>query len=357
MSMKETGGSYLAVIKVVGVGGGGTNAVNRMVDSGLRGVEFIAVNTDAQALLMTDADVKIAVGQKVTRGLGAGANPEVGPRGRDREPRPAQGSAQGRGHGVRHRGRGRRHRNGRRARDRRARARARVRSPSASSRGRSASRARSAPEQAELGIEELSAKVDTLLVIPNDRLLQVVSPSTPIMEAFRVADDVLRQGVQGITDLITVPGLINLDFADVRTVMRNTGTALMGIGAAAGENRAAEAARAAISSPLLEIERRGRARHAAQHHRPERPRPVRGRRGRQDRAGRGRSERQHHLRRRRRRRHGRARARDRDRDRLRARRAHGDAPRAPERARGTGGSQLFDVPSDILDVPSFLRED
>ena len=125
VSMKETGGSYLAVIKVVGVGGGGTNAVNRMVDSGLRGVEFIAVNTDAQALLMTDADVKIAVGQKVTRGLGAGANPDVGPRGRDREPRPAQGGAQGRRHGLRDRRRGRRHRHGRRARHRRARARAR----------------------------------------------------------------------------------------------------------------------------------------------------------------------------------------------------------------------------------------
>ena len=251
MSMKETGGSYLAVIKVVGVGGGGTNAVNRMVDSGLRGVEFIAVNTDAQALLMTDADVKIAVGQKVTRGLGAGANPDVGRdaaiESRDQLKEALKGAdmvfvTAGEGGGT---GTGAAPVIAELARELGALTVGVVTRPFGFEGKKRA-------EQAELGIEELAAKVDTLLVIPNDRLLQVVSPSTPIMEAFRVADDVLRQGVQGITDLITVPGLINLDFADVRTVMRNTGTALMGIGAAAGENRAAEAARAAISSPLLE---------------------------------------------------------------------------------------------------------
>ncbi len=251
VSMKETGGSYLAVIKVVGVGGGGTNAVNRMVDSGLRGVEFIAVNTDAQALLMTDADVKIAVGQKVTRGLGAGANPDVGREAaiesRDQLKEALKGAdmvfvTAGEGGGT---GTGAAPVIAELARELGALTVGVVTRPFGFEGKKRA-------EQAEQGIEELAAKVDTLLVIPNDRLLQVVSPSTPIMEAFRVADDVLRQGVQGITDLITVPGLINLDFADVRTVMRNTGTALMGIGAAAGENRAAEAARAAISSPLLE---------------------------------------------------------------------------------------------------------
>ena len=251
MSMKETGGSYLAVIKVVGVGGGGTNAVNRMVDSGLRGVEFIAVNTDAQALLMTDADVKIAVGQKVTRGLGAGANPDVGRdaaiESRDQLKEALKGAdmvfvTAGEGGGT---GTGAAPVIAELARELGALTVGVVTRPFGFEGKKRA-------DQAEQGIEELAAKVDTLLVIPNDRLLQVVSPSTPIMEAFRVADDVLRQGVQGITDLITVPGLINLDFADVRTVMRNTGTALMGIGAAAGENRAAEAARAAISSPLLE---------------------------------------------------------------------------------------------------------
>jgi len=249
--MKETGGSYLAVIKVVGVGGGGTNAVNRMVDSGLRGVEFIAVNTDAQALLMTDADVKIAVGQKVTRGLGAGANPEVGREAaiesRDQLKEALKGAdmvfvTAGEGGGT---GTGAAPVIAELARELGALTVGVVTRPFGFE-------GKKRQEQAELGIEELSAKVDTLLVIPNDRLLQVVSPSTPIMEAFRVADDVLRQGVQGITDLITVPGLINLDFADVRTIMREAGSALMGIGSASGENRAAEAARVAVSSPLLE---------------------------------------------------------------------------------------------------------
>jgi cell division protein FtsZ len=249
--MKETGGSYLAVIKVVGVGGGGTNAVNRMVDSGLRGVEFIAVNTDAQALLMTDADVKIAVGQKVTRGLGAGANPEVGREAaiesRDQLKEALKGAdmvfvTAGEGGGT---GTGAAPVIAELARELGALTVGVVTRPFGFE-------GKKRQEQAELGIEELSAKVDTLLVIPNDRLLQVVSPSTPIMEAFRVADDVLRQGVQGITDLITIPGLVNLDFADVRTIMNEAGSALMGIGTAAGENRATEAARAAVSSPLLE---------------------------------------------------------------------------------------------------------
>ncbi len=325
--MKETGGSYLAVIKVVGVGGGGTNAVNRMVDSGLRGVEFIAVNTDAQALLMTDADVKIAVGQKVTRGLGAGANPDVGREAaiesRDQLKEALKGAdmvfvTAGEGGGT---GTGAAPVIAELARELGALTVGVVTRPFGFEGKKRA-------EQAEQGIDELSAKVDTLLVIPNDRLLQVVSPSTPIMEAFRVADDVLRQGVQGITDLITVPGLINLDFADVRTVMRNTGTAPDGHRCGGGrEPRRRGRPRRHLVAPAR-IECGGRARHAAQHHGPQRPRAVRGRRGREDRAGSGRSERQHHLRRGRRRRHGRARARDRDRDRLRARRSYRDSPRA-----------------------------
>jgi cell division protein FtsZ len=251
MAMRETGGSYLAVIKVVGVGGGGTNAVNRMVDAGLRGVEFIAVNTDAQALLMTDADAKIHIGAKVTRGLGAGANPDVGREAaiesRDELKEALKGAdmvfvTAGEGGGT---GTGAAPVIAELARELDALTVGVVTKPFSFE-------GRRRLEQAERGIGELGAKVDTLLVIPNDRLLQVVAPSTPIVEAFRVADDVLRQGVQGITDLITVPGLINLDFADVRTVMREKGTALMGIGSAAGENRAGEAARQAISSPLLE---------------------------------------------------------------------------------------------------------
>jgi cell division protein FtsZ len=216
--MNDTGSSYLAVIKVVGVGGGGTNAVNRMVDAGLKGVEFIAVNTDAQALLMCDADVKLHIGGKITRGLGAGANPEVGraaaEESRDEIRELLKGSD--------------------------------MVFVTAGKEGRKRG------NQAEQGIDALSKKVDTLIIIPNDRLLQVVERRTSIIEAFKVADDVLRQGVQGITDLITVPGLINLDFADVRTIMRNAGSALMGIGVASGENRGVEAAKSAISSPLLE---------------------------------------------------------------------------------------------------------
>src|SRR6476620_6215526 len=220
MSTRDQPGSYLAVLKVIGVGGGGTNAVNRMIDAGLTGVEFIAINTDAQAMLMSAADVKIHIGSKVTRGLGAGADPEVG-RAAAAESRAELGQEIGaRPVGV-------------------------VTKPFAFE-----GRVRS--ERAEVGINQLRDWVDTLIVIENDRLLQVVERKTSVVEAFRLADDVLRQGVQGITDLITVPGLVNLDFADVRTIMREAGSALMGIGSASGENRAAEAARAAVSSPLLE---------------------------------------------------------------------------------------------------------
>ena len=249
--MKDEGSGYLAVIKVVGVGGGGTNAVNRMVDAGLRGVEFIAINTDAQALLMCDADIKLHIGAKVTRGLGAGANPEVGraaaEESRD-EIRDVLAGADmvfvtaGKGGGT---GTGAAPIVAELARELGALTVGIVTKPFTFEGRKRAS-------QAEAGIETLVGKVDTLIIIPNDRLLQLVEKKTSIIEAFRVADDVLRQGVQGITDLITMPGLINLDFADVRTIMRNAGSSLMGIGVASGENRGIEAAKNAISSPLLE---------------------------------------------------------------------------------------------------------
>ncbi len=249
--MSTQGGNYLAVIKVVGVGGGGTNAVNRMVESGLSGVEFIAVNTDAQALLMTDADVKIHIGSKATRGLGAGADPAVGlaaaQETRDELKEALKGAdmifvTAGEGGGT---GTGA--------------------APVVAELGRELEaltvgvvtrpfgfEGRRRAEQAEVGIQSLRDRVDTLIVIENDRLLQVVDKKTPVTEAFGIADDILRQGVQGITDLITVPGLVNLDFADVRTIMRDAGSALMGIGSASGDTRAADAANAAVSSPLLE---------------------------------------------------------------------------------------------------------
>jgi cell division protein FtsZ len=248
--MSQTG-NYLAVIKVVGVGGGGTNAVNRMVDAGLAGVEFIAVNTDAQALLMADADVKIQVGSTATRGLGAGADPEIGlaaaQESRDELKEALKGAdmvfiTAGEGGGTGTGG-----------------------APIVAELGQEigaltvgvvtrpfAFEGRKRADQAERGIDQLRDRVDTLIVIENDRLLQVVERQTSVVDAFRMADDILRQGVQGITDLITEPGLVNLDFADVRTIMRDAGSALMGIGSASGENRAAEAARTAVSSPLLE---------------------------------------------------------------------------------------------------------
>jgi cell division protein FtsZ len=249
--MRNSTGNYLAVIKVVGVGGGGTNAVNRMVDAGLSGVEFIAVNTDAQALMMSDADLKIHIGSKVTRGLGAGADPVVGEaaaqESRDELKEALKGAdmifvTAGEGGGT---GTGGAPIVAELARELDALAVGVVTKPFGFE-------GRMRGDQAERGIQSLRDRVDTLIVIENDRLLQVVEKRTSIMDAFRLADDVLRQGVQGITDLITVPGLINLDFADVRTIMRDAGSALMGIGIASGESRAAEAARTAVSSPLLE---------------------------------------------------------------------------------------------------------
>src|SRR2546428_2080334 len=248
--MNQTG-NYLAVIKVLGVGGGGTNAVNRMVDAGLAGVEFIGVNTDAQALLMSDADVKIHIGESVTRGLGAGANPEVGRsaamESRDELKEALKGAdmvfvTAGEGGGT---GTGGAPVIADLAKEVNALTVGVVTRPFSFE-------GRKRADQAERGIEELRDRVATLIVIENDRLLQVVERRTSIVEAFRMADDILRQGVQGITDLITVPGPVNLDFADVRTIMSDAGSALMGIGAASGENRASEAARAPDSSPLLE---------------------------------------------------------------------------------------------------------
>ena len=245
-------GSYLAVIKVVGVGGGGTNAVNRMVDAGLRGVEFIACNTDAQALAMCDADIKLNIGHDLTKGLGAGANPEVGQgaaaESRDEIKEALKGAdmvfvTAGEGGGT---GTGAAPVIAEIAKNEiGALTVGCVTRPFAFE---GTQRAR----QAQDGIAKLRENVDTLIVIPNEKLLAIVERRTTILDAFREADNVLRQGVQGITDLITIPGLINLDFADVRTIMHDAGTALMGIGNAGGENRAAEAAKAAISSPLLE---------------------------------------------------------------------------------------------------------
>ena len=243
--------NYLAVIKVVGVGGGGTNAVTRMVDAGLRGVDFIAVNTDAQVLMETDADVKLAIGKERTHGLGAGADPSVGreaaEESRDEIKEALNGAhmvfvTAGEGGGT---GTGGAPVVAEIARSLGALTVGVVTRPF-SFEGRRRS------EQAEAGIRDLQEHVDTLIVIENDRLLQVVERNTPLLAAFQVADEVLRQGVQGITDLITVPGLVNLDFADVRTIMSDAGSAMMGIGRASGDNRAEEAARAAVSSPLLE---------------------------------------------------------------------------------------------------------
>jgi cell division protein FtsZ len=245
-------GSYLAVIKVVGVGGGGTNAVNRMVDAGLRGVEFIAANTDAQALAMCDADIKLQVGDQLTKGLGAGANPEIGhgaaAESRDDIKEALKGAdmvfvTAGEGGGT---GTGAAPVIAEIAKNEIGALTVGVVTRPFSFEG--AQRARMASE----GIDRLREHVDTLIVIPNDKLLATVDRHTTILDAFREADNVLRQGVQGITDLITIPGMINLDFADVRTIMQDAGTALMGIGIAGGENRAVEAARQAIASPLLE---------------------------------------------------------------------------------------------------------
>jgi len=245
------GSEQFANIKVIGVGGGGNNAVNRMIAAGLRGVEFVAVNTDAQALKGAMAPIKLQIGNKLTKGLGAGADPEVGNRAaeesRDEIANALRGAdmvfvTAGMGGGT---GTGAAPIVAEVAKEMGALTVGVVTKPFTFE-------GRKRQLQAEKGIQGLKAKVDTLITIPNDRLLQVVDKKTSIVEAFRIADDVLRQGVQGISDLIAVPGLINLDFADVRTIMADTGSALMGIGVSRGEGRATEAARAAISSPLLE---------------------------------------------------------------------------------------------------------
>jgi cell division protein FtsZ len=243
--------NYLAVIKVVGIGGGGVNAVNRMIDAGLRGVEFVAINTDAQALLMSDADVKLDIGRDLTRGLGAGADPAIGRQAaddhRDEIVEVLKGAdmvfvTAGEGGGT---GTGAAPLVAQVAKELGALTIGVVTRPFTFE-GRKRS------TQAEDGIQALKDEVDTLIVIPNDRLLQIADGDTSVVSAFRLADDVLLQGVQGITDLIMTPGLINLDFADVRTVMKDAGSALMGIGKARGDKRALEAAKLAIASPLLE---------------------------------------------------------------------------------------------------------
>lgn len=247
----EADGAQFAQIKVIGVGGAGSNAVNRMIEAGLQGVEFIALNTDAQALLSSDAGHKVRIGEKLTKGLGAGSDPDVGKRAAEEsreEIRQLIDGADmvfvtaGMGGGT---GTGGAPVVCEIAKECSALTVAVVTRPFTFEGKRRRL-------QAEQGIESLRDKVDTLITIPNDRLLQVIEKRTSMLEAFRKADDVLRQGVQGISDLITVPGLINLDFADVRTIMTSAGSALMGIGRAAGDDRAVKAAREAISSPLLE---------------------------------------------------------------------------------------------------------
>ena len=244
--------NYLAVIKVVGVGGGGTNAVNRMIEEGIRGVEFVAINTDAQALAISDADIKVHIGTDLTRGLGAGANPEVGRKAADESRDDIAealagadmvfitcGEGGGTGTGA-----------------------APIVADIAMNEVGALTVAvvtkpftfegRKRKKSAEEGIKTLSDCVDTMIVIPNDKLLDIAEKKTTMLEAFAIADGVLSQGTQGITDLITVPGIINLDFADVKTIMKQAGTAMMGIGTSSGDTRAVDAAQQAISSPLLE---------------------------------------------------------------------------------------------------------
>ena len=257
---KTVGSEHLAVIKVVGVGGGGTNAVNRMVEAGLKGVEFIAVNTDKQALLMSQADKTIHIGEELTRGLGAGANPEIGCQAAEEsrsEIREALAEADmvfvtaGEGGGT---GTGAAPVGAEIAREEIGALTVGIVTKPFGFEGRVRR------NQAEQGCDLLSQKVDTLIVIPNDRLLEVIDKKTSALDAFRIADDTLRQGIQGVTDLITIPGLINLDFADIRTVMKDAGTAMMGIGFGTGENRALDAATQAINSNLLEASIQGASR-------------------------------------------------------------------------------------------------
>lgn len=244
--------NYLAVIKVVGVGGGGTNAVNRMIEEGIRGVEFVAINTDAQALAISDADIKVHIGTDLTRGLGAGANPEVGRKAAD-ESRDDIAEALagadmvfitcGEGGGT---GTGAAPIVADIAMNEVAALTVAVVTKPFTFEGRKRKKS------AEEGIKTLSDCVDTMIVIPNDKLLDIAEKKTTMLEAFAIADGVLSQGTQGITDLITVPGIINLDFADVKTIMKQAGTAMMGIGTSSGDTRAVDAAQQAISSPLLE---------------------------------------------------------------------------------------------------------
>jgi len=247
----ESPSNYLAVIKVVGIGGGGVNAVNRMIEAGLRGVEFIAVNTDAQTLLMSDAEVKLDIGRETTRGLGAGSDPDIGRQAVDEHADEIEEILKGadmvfvtagEGGGT---GTGGAPIVAEIARNLGALTIGVVTRPFGFE-------GRMRATQADVGITDLKKAVDTLIVVPNDRLLQVSDPQTPMLDAFRMADQVLFQGVDGITSLITTPGLINLDFADVKSVMTGAGSALMGIGHGSGEDRAEEAAKSAISSPLLE---------------------------------------------------------------------------------------------------------
>ncbi|MBA1352729.1 cell division protein FtsZ [Staphylococcus cohnii] len=247
----EQGFNHLATLKVIGVGGGGNNAVNRMIDHGMNNVEFISINTDGQALNLSKAESKIQIGEKLTRGLGAGANPEIGKKAAEESREQIEDAIQGAdmvfvtagmGGGT---GTGAAPVVAKIAKEMGALTVGVVTRPFGFE-------GRKRQTQAAAGVESMKAAVDTLIVIPNDRLLDIVDKSTPMMEAFKEADNVLRQGVQGISDLIAVSGEVNLDFADVKTIMSNQGSALMGIGVSSGENRAVEAAKKAISSPLLE---------------------------------------------------------------------------------------------------------
>ncbi|MCG1008642.1 cell division protein FtsZ [Salinicoccus sp. ID82-1] len=247
----EQGFNHMATLKVVGVGGGGNNAVNRMIDDGMQNVEFIAINTDGQALNLSKAESKIQIGEKLTRGLGAGANPEIGKKAAEESREQIEDAIQGAdmvfvtagmGGGT---GTGAAPVVAKIAKEMGALTVGVVTRPFSFE-------GRKRQTQASAGVDAMKAAVDTLIVIPNDRLLDIVDKSTPMMEAFKEADNVLRQGVQGISDLIAVSGEVNLDFADVKTIMYNQGSALMGIGVSSGENRAIEASKKAISSPLLE---------------------------------------------------------------------------------------------------------
>ena len=355
--MMDAPQNYLAVIKVVGIGGGGVNAVNRMIEAGLRGVEFIAVNTDAQTLLMSDAEVKLDIGRETTRGLGAGSDPEVGRAAAhehaDEIEEILKGAdmvfiTAGEGGGTGTGG-------------------APVVAEIAQGLGALTIgvvtrpfgfEGRKRATQADLGITELKKAVDTLIVVPNDRLLQVSDPNTPMVEAFRMADQVLFQGVDGITSLITTPGLINLDFADVKSVMTGAGSALMGIGHGTGDEprgRGREGGHLVAAARVLDRRREGR---AAVDRRPDRPDAARGERGRRPHHPRRASRREHHLRRRRGRRARRGGARHGRRRRLRQARDVLDRRPAASRAGSPGCSRSRCGTGEREDaLPSILADD